>query len=61
MMILQSRSPTRAGTLVIATGALALGLSIGALLGPQIATSAVSADAPAAARPCAPDARAAFR
>jgi endonuclease YncB( thermonuclease family) len=61
MMILQSRSPTRAGTLVIATGALALGLSIGALLGPQIATSAVSADAPAAAPASAPDQRAAFR
>ena len=61
MMILKPRSPTRAGTLVIATGALALGLSIGALLGPQIATSAVSADAPAAAPPSAPDERAAFR
>ena len=60
-MILQTRAPTRAGTLVIATGALALGLSIGALLGPQIATSAVSTDAPAAAPPSATDERSAFR
>jgi endonuclease YncB( thermonuclease family) len=61
MMILKPRGPTRAGTLVIATGALALGLSIGALLGPQIAASAVSSDAPAVAPPSATDERSAFR
>jgi endonuclease YncB( thermonuclease family) len=60
-MILRPRGPTRAGTLVVATAALALGLSIGALLGPRIATSAVSAHATTAAPPSAIDERPAFR
>jgi endonuclease YncB( thermonuclease family) len=60
-MILRPRGPTRAGTLVVATAALALGLAIGALLGPRIATSAVSAHATTAAPPSATDERPAFR